>query len=127
MKRSARTLLFAVSVTALISAAARGAEKIVVVPLDNTPFKVQPSDYVRLTGEGIAGSTITAKITAGPAVIEGESAVVYRKGGKAPIGASYQEFMVKPTGKGTVKATITITYPNPPTPKKEIEYQFDVE
>ena len=33
-----------------------------VVPLDEKPFKVGEKDLVRLTGEGIAGSKIEAKM-----------------------------------------------------------------
>lgn len=49
-------------------------ERTVIVPTDNKPFTVEKSYIVRLTGNGIAGSKIEAKVD-GPAKIEATSVV----------------------------------------------------
>jgi hypothetical protein len=37
------------------------------------------------------------------------------------------EFEIKPTGKGTVKVKISVTPPQPGTPVKVIDYEFEVQ
>ncbi len=64
---------------------------------------------VRLTGEGIAGSTIVAAVD-GPATIVAENSIVTMNGGHIVLGVDKVEFVIKPTGPGTVKVKITSTF-----------------
>jgi hypothetical protein len=80
---------------------------------------------VRLTGEGIAGSTITAQVQ-GPAKIVAENALMWITRGHQRIGSGNKEFEVKPTGKGNVTVTITSTSPIPSQKPTVTVYQFDV-
>jgi hypothetical protein len=96
-------------------AALRGVKRSVVVPDDNTPFRVQERDTVRLTGKGIAGAKFQINID-GPARLVAINEILPRRNGN-------REFEVKPTGRGKVKVTITSTSPKPTAET----YQFDVE
>lgn len=69
----------------LAVALASDAERTVVIPRDTTPFKVSEKDIVRLTGKGIAGAQIKAKVE-GPAKIEAENFVQERVKGQRLIG-----------------------------------------
>jgi hypothetical protein len=105
---------------------ALGEERTVVVPKDNKPFTVQQSEYVRLTGKGIGGSQIEAKVT-GPAKIEATSGLREVTEGETLIGVYKKEFDLKPTGTGKVTVTITIKPPQPDAKDKVTRYVFTVE
>ncbi|MCX7427275.1 MAG: hypothetical protein NTW96_16810 [Planctomycetia bacterium] len=100
-------------------------ERVVVVPEDTTPFTVDKGDFVRLTGKGIAGAKIKAKID-GPAKIVAESRLVGRRNGKALVGPGNVDFEIKTTGKGKVTAIITMTPPQPGAEKTVTKYEFEV-
>jgi hypothetical protein len=102
------------------------AEDVSVVSIRGTkPFKVTQADIVRLTGEGIAGSTTTIQIT-GKAKLEQKATIRELVNGMPLIGASKTEFDLQPTDKGPVTAVITVTFPNGGAPKVTT-YKFDVE
>ena len=100
-------------------------ERTIVVPRDNTPFTVTKSDTVRLTGKGIAGTSITAKVD-GPAKVVYANAILERSGGHPLVGPGNKEFEIKPTGKGKVTVTITSTGPQPDAKPVVTKYEFDV-
>ncbi len=104
---------------------AQAEERVVVIPRDNTPFTVAEDEVVRLTGKGIAGAKIVAAVE-GPAKVVAENAITERVKGKPIVGPGNREFEIKPTGKGTVKVTITST---PPTGDKPAvsQYEFEVQ
>lgn len=111
---------------AVLVTVAGAAERVVVVPIDDKAFKVGEKDVVRLTGKGIAGAKIEAKVE-GPGKITMENHVVERSKGGPLIGSYVKEFEITPSGKGKVKVTITVT-----PPQKEIKavvttYEFEVE
>ena len=108
-----------------LASAARAGERWVVVPLDDTPFTVRQNDFVRLAGETISGGNIKAEID-GPARIEFENIVTDLVEGRVLIGMLKKEFEIKPTGKGTVKVTLTMTSPIPNTKPKKAMYEFKV-
>lgn len=97
----------------------------VVIPRDTTPFKIQQDETVRLTGQGIAGAKIEAKVT-GPAKIVSENRVSTRVKGAKPIGSGNVEFVIKPNGKGKVTVEVKSTPPNGDE-AKVTKYEFEVE
>jgi hypothetical protein len=123
MKRVFVNLVFAV-VALAACAAAQAEERVIVIPRDNAPFTVAEDEVVRLTGKGIAGAKIAAAVE-GPAKVIAENAITERVKGKPILGPGNREFEIKPTGKGTVKVTITST---PPTGDKPAvsNYEFEV-
>ncbi|MGA2621085.1 MAG: hypothetical protein ABSF26_25965 [Thermoguttaceae bacterium] len=56
------------------------AQRVVIVPQDASPFKVEIGQIVRLTGEGISGSKIVADLE-GPATVVAQNSVLTVKGG----------------------------------------------
>jgi hypothetical protein len=104
---------------------AEGVERTVVIPKDNASFTVNESDLVRLTGTGIAGAKIAAKVE-GPAKIEAENIISERSKGKLLIGMGNKEFEIKPSGKGKVTVTITSTPPQPGAKPKVTKYEFEI-
>ncbi|MBN2023066.1 MAG: hypothetical protein JW809_09765 [Pirellulales bacterium] len=102
---------------------ARAARRVVVVSQDAKPFTVEPRQIVRLTAKSVAGSKIVAQVD-GPAKVAAENSVLTVKDGHVLIGMERVEFVIKPTGKGTVTVKITTTFlNNPPTVKT---YEFEV-
>ena len=100
-------------------------EATVLVVTGTQPFTVEKGEIVRLTGDGIAGSQITASVD-GPAKIVREAAVVRIIDGERPFGPGNREFDLKPTGTGEV--TVEITVKNPTSPEPEVTtYHFTVE
>ena len=95
----------------------------VVIPEDKVPFTIQMDDTVRVPVKGIAGTTVTAKVTgAAEATV---NSVSTRRKGQMPIGPGNQEVEVKASGKGKVTVVITISPPNgKPTTET---YKFTVE
>jgi len=120
-----RSNLLLITATIFLSAAQSvAADRDVVVPKDNVPFKVNEKDIVRLVGEGIAGSKITAKIE-GPAKEDMVNHVSARKNGQVVVGTDIVEFELKATGKGRVKVKITVV---PPTGgQTEAAYEYEIE
>jgi len=110
---------------ASLAADAKPAKRDVVVPNDTTPFSVQRNQAVRITGEGIGGGKITAKVS-GPATILTENVVSHVQDGHLLIGADYRDFEIRPTGKGRVTVTITVTPPQPDSEPTVTIYQFRV-
>ncbi len=100
-------------------------DRTILVPTDNKPFTADKEDVVRLTGKGIAGSKIEAKVT-GPAKIVAEGSVRELVSGRPLIGNQVREFDIKPTGKGKVTVTITVTPPQPDAKPVETKYEFEV-
>lgn len=100
-------------------------DRTVIVPTDNKAFTVEKSNIVRLTGKGIAGSKIEAKID-GPAKVESANVIRQLVNGHAIIGSHVKEFELKPTGVGKVMATITVTPPQPNVEPKVTNYEFEV-
>lgn len=118
--------------TLILTAALLGAcgiagadEQTVVVPKDTKPFTVEKSDLVRLTGRGIAGSKIEAKVD-GPAKVSATSAVREVVQGRTVVGNSVTEFDLKPTDKGKVTVTITVTPPQPGAAATVTKHEFEV-
>lgn len=116
MKRFLVAFVLAVAAWALVAfhagacvADGKVARQVVVVPQDSSPFQVDRQQMVRLTGEGIAGSTIVAAVD-GPATIVAENSIVTMNGGHIVLGVDKVEFVIKPTGPGTVKVKITSTF-----------------
>jgi hypothetical protein len=103
-------------------AAAEG--QIVFVPGDTKPFKVSESELVRLTGKGIAGSQITCEVH-GPAKVVATYSIREVKEGHNVIGNGITQFDLKPSGKGKVKATVTVKFPTGGAPKTSV-YTFEV-
>ena len=123
MDRVVAKLVFVVVALAAV-ASAQAEERVVVIPRDTTPFTVGEDEVVRLTGKGIAGAKIVAAVE-GPAKVMAENAITERVKGKPIVGPGNREFEIRPTGKGTVKVTITST---PPTGDKPTvtRYKFEV-
>lgn len=110
----------------MVGGFALAAERSVVVPSDHKPFTVMKSDIVRLTGKGIAGAKIEAKIQ-GPAKILNENNVIQKVGGSTLIGNQIKEFEIQPTGNGNVTVTITVTPPQPDAEATKTVYKFKVD
>jgi hypothetical protein len=108
-----------------IAGSAPGAERRVIIPRDKKPFTVGQNEIVRLTGKGIAGSRIEAKVQ-GPAKIEGTSRVSEVVGGRALLGNNITEFEIRPTGTGKVKVQITVTPPQPDEKPIVTDYELAV-
>ncbi|OAI45024.1 hypothetical protein AYO44_13250 [Planctomycetaceae bacterium SCGC AG-212-F19] len=113
-------------VLAFLGAASVARADSIVVPQDNTPFKAAEKDTVRVSGKGIAGAKIEAKVE-GPAKIAAENEIHSRVKGKPLIGNNVKEFDLKATGKGKVKVTITVSPPQPGAKPIVTEYEYDVE
>jgi len=105
--------------------ARRTAERTVVIPDDTTPFEVEENFVVRLTGKGIAGAKIVAKVQ-GPARIAAENALVRIRNGKHLVGPGDKEFEIRPTGQGKVSVSITSTPPQPDAKATVTTYEFEV-
>lgn len=97
----------------------------IVVPSDAKPFEVMPGDLVRLVGQGIAGSEITADVR-GPAKLVRKAYIAHVTEGQMMIGGMTEEFEIKPTGPGPITVVITVTYPTGGPPKKTT-YKFQQE
>lgn len=109
-----------------VSAAVFAEERTVVIPEGDAPFKVAKTEIVRLTGQAIAGGNVVAKVE-GPAKIETTSVIRQLSDGQPLIGALVKEFDLKPTGKGKVTVTITVTSPIPDVKPEVKKVVFTVE
>ena len=137
MKRLVFALAVVVPCLALVAATAgreaeegkakvrRTAKGMVVIPDDTTPFEVERRWVVRLTGKGIAGAKIVAKVK-GPGRIAAENAIRRVRKGKYMVGPGDKEFDIRPTGKGKVTVTITSTPPQRDAKPTVTTYHFDV-
>lgn len=100
-------------------------ERYVVIPVDDKPFAVEESNYVRLTGEGISGSRIKMELK-GPAEVDMISFVKKVKGESLLLGMQIKQYDLKLTGKGKVTATITVVFPDSTSEPKVSKYEFEV-
>lgn len=99
-------------------------ERSVIVPDDATPFSVEVGDIVRLSANGIAGSTISMTGSGPMRVLRARD--VYRLvEGQPTIGGSEKEFEVVATGRGEVQVLITVEYPTG-SPPMQSRYRFTV-
>lgn len=119
-----KTLILSVALLGFCGAASAD-EQTVVVPRDNKPFAVEKGDIVRLTGKGIAGSKIEAKVE-GPAKVAATNSVREVAQGHTVIGNGVKEFDLKATDKGKVTVTITVTPPQPGAAAVVTKYEFEV-
>ena len=119
-------LILVVSAFAYVALGAnqgKTAQRVVIVPQDANPFKMEIGQIVRLTGEGISGSKIIADLD-GPAKVVAKDSVLTVQDGHILIGMEKVEFVIKPTGRGKVKVKITTTFlKNEPSVKN---YEFEV-
>lgn len=99
-----------------------GEEPSIVVASGTKPFEVSPGTVVRMLGQGIAGSEITADVR-GPGKLLRKAYVAQMIDGEIPIGGETVEFEVTPTGPGEVVVVITVDYPTGSPPKKTT-YKF---
>lgn len=88
------------------------------------PATVGMDDVVRITGTGIAGAEISAQV-AGAGKLDATNNVRKIKDGQPVIGSSIKEFMIKPTKKGTIEVTVTVTNPTAAKPM-QTKYQIEV-
>ena len=102
------------------------ADRKIVVPENDKPFKAKQTDIVRIEGTTPSGGTVEAKVD-GPAKIENTNTITKKAGDNNVIGALIKEFEIKPSGKGKVTVTITTTGPGRPTDKNTTTYEFNVE
>jgi hypothetical protein len=100
-------------------------DRTVVVPTDNKPFTVEKGDIVRLTGKGIAGSKIEAKVE-GPAKVETTSTIRELVNGRPILGSHTKQFDLRPADTGKVTVTITVTPPQPDAKPKVTKIEFEV-
>lgn len=136
MKRTLVALAMGFASIGLVAWAAVGQEgekaggdkvvkRTVIEPQDTTAFKIQEKTHiVRVTGKGIAGAIITAKVN-GPAKISAEGDVIEVIGGRPLIGPGNREFEITPTGKGKVTVEVTVKNPNGANPP-DAKYEFEV-
>jgi hypothetical protein len=125
MSHAMNRFVFALVSVFAMTSLAMAEERTVVIPEDDTPFTVSEDVVIRLTGQGIAGATITAQVE-GPAKVIAQNALRWVMKGHNKIGSGNKEFEVKPTGKGNVLVTITSTSPIPGQKSTVTKYQFEV-
>jgi len=99
-------------------------EIFIVVPLDEKPFQIEPTDYVRLTAGGPPGCEFSTKIE-GPARVYRKVYVAGAAEGKYSVGAEEAEYEFAMTGVGKVKIDVIVSVPNGPAPTV-MTYQFEV-
>jgi len=87
---------------------------------------VEVQDVVRLTGKGIAGSSITIELNDSPVKVERERDVTKLINGKAPIGVARKEFELKPKSKGKARVEIIVKPPQPDSPVEKTVYEFEI-
>jgi hypothetical protein len=75
------------------------------------PVTVQKDKLIRITGRGIAGGTVTLKLE-GVGKIDRTYNVTKVKNGQILLGALIKEFIIKPTEKGKITATVTRKTPS---------------
>jgi len=109
-------------VVALVLCNAAWATK-VYVPKDDTKFTITKDDVVRITGQGIAGSQIKAELKGPAAMIEYDVIEVAK--GHPLLGMHRKDFIVRPSGAGTVKVTVTVKPPQPDAKPMVTTYEFE--
>jgi hypothetical protein len=113
------------SVGAIPSEAQASQDEIfLVVPLDDKPFQIEPTDYVRLTAGGAPGCEFSTKIE-GPARVHRRVFVAGATEGKYVVSTDETEYEFAATGLGKVKIDLIVTVPNGPAPTV-MTYQFEV-
>lgn len=100
-------------------------DRSVVTVRGTKPFVVREDEIVRLTGEGIAGSTATIDVI-GKAKVIRNAGIREVVNGATVIGPGNTEFELQPVAKGTVIAVVTVTFPTNVDPKVTT-YKFEVE
>jgi hypothetical protein len=106
------------------SSSAPQEEIFIVVPLDEKPFQIEPTDYVRLTAGGMPGCEFSTKIE-GPARVHRKIFVAGATEGKYAVGTDETEYEFAMTGLGKVKIDLIVTVPNGAAPTV-MTYQFEV-
>jgi len=116
-----KKLVFVAAILSLLPGFGEAGE--IVVPKDNTPFKIKEGDVVRIPVTTVTGAQIKARKSKSSEVTVNK--VTVRAEGKVPAGMESQEVEVKPKGKGNYKIYVTVLLPN----GKETTdiYEFDVE
>jgi hypothetical protein len=102
-------------------------EIFVVVPLDDKPFTIEPTDYVRLAVGGPPGCEFSTKIE-GPARLHRKVFIAGSTEGKYAVGTDEAEYEFAMTGLGKVKIDVIVTpanVPNAPAPTV-MTYRFEV-
>lgn len=125
MSHTMYRFVFALVSILAVTSSVMADDRTVVIPEDDAPFTVSEDVVVRLTGEGIAGATITTEVE-GPAKVIAQNALRWIRKGHGKVGSGNKEFEVKPTGKGNVSVTITSTSPIPNQKPTVTKYQFEV-
>lgn len=100
-------------------------ERTIVVLNDEKPVTVRLTQYIRVTGTISAGGKITINVT-GPAKIENINSLLRYVDGRQMIGATINEFELKPIGEGNVKVVITTFSPTPKSEPQIKRFEFDV-
>jgi hypothetical protein len=99
-------------------------EIFIVVPLDEKPFQIEPTDFVRLTAGGPPDCEFTTKIE-GPARVYRKVFVAGAAEGKYTPGTNEAEYEFAMTGVGKVKIDVITTVPGGAAPSV-MSYQFEV-
>jgi len=99
-------------------------DRVMVVPVGEQPFMVTMGETVRITGNGTAGSRISAEVS-GPAKATRANYVRFVIEGEPAIGGLDRDFEIEPTGVGEVSVVVTVEYPTGDTPSKS-RYRFNV-
>jgi hypothetical protein len=97
----------------------------VVIVEGTRPAGVKEKDLVRIVQTAVAGSEIKARI-AGPGKIASTAYVRRIANGEPVTSSTVKEYVIKPSGPGTIRVTITVV---PPSGKdaKEQQYLIEVE
>jgi hypothetical protein len=119
--RVMKKFVFAVAMLSLLSGVGAAGE--IVVPKDNTPFKIKEGDVIRIPVTTVIGAQVKAKKSRTSEVTVNK--VTSRIEGKVPPGMESQEVEVKTNSKDNFKIYVTVTLPNGKE-KTEI-YEFEVE
>ena len=120
-----KKLAFALVIIGVCGVMFADEERTFIVPKDDKSFVIGETDFVRLAGKGIAGSIIVSKIE-GPAKIAAINNVRELSNGVPMIGNTIKEFDLKPTGKGKVQVTITVTSPIPNSKPEVRKIEFEI-
>lgn len=118
-----KQFLFAATAAILPMFSGMGAAGDIVIPEDNTPFKIKEGDIVRVPVNAVTGAQVNARVSTSSQV--NVHAVTNRVKGKAPPGTEKQEVEVKPKVKGKITLYVTVSLPNGKETTEK--YEFEVE
>ena len=99
----------------------------VVVTNDAVPFTVEVHEIIRVTGEGIAGSTIQIEINQSPLKVERVAEIRNVQNGSTPISTTIKEYELKPKDKGKAKVDVVVTPPQPGSSPNITVYEFEIQ